>query len=166
MATYTVRYSDSQCVERERFEADDDGAAADRAIELAEEWVRGGEWGDGGASVDAAWMLFVGDDPDGETDPIDSGSITVEIEPDHTTLMRRAGAPKDCDHDFVSTYEVDGGIEENPGVWSTGGTTMVFRCHCRHCGLVMREVRYGSQRNPGQADTVEYSMPETADADE
>ena len=49
------------------------------------------------------------------------------------------------------------GCTENPGVWSLGGTTIVFSDTCRHCGLARVATHYGSQRNPGQRDTVEYN---------
>ena len=54
----------------------------------------------------------------------------------------------------------EGGCKENPGVWSHGGTTLVFSEHCTHCGLRRIEVRYGNQRNPGQRDTVQYEAKE------
>lgn len=163
MATYTVRMSDEQCSETETFEADSLDAAAAEAGERTRDWIEGGDWGDDGAIVSARWELYEGDNADG--DPVEDGHEQVEIEPDHDTLMRRAGAPADCDHEFISTYEVEGGLRENPGVWSHGGTTMSFRSHCRHCGLQKREVSYGSQRNPGQSDRVEYEMPATAECD-
>jgi hypothetical protein len=58
------------------------------------------------------------------------------------------------DHDW--TAEGEGGCDENPGVWSTGGTSMMFRTHCRACGLRRTEHTTGYQRNPGDHDTVEY----------
>lgn len=162
MATYTVAMRD-ECgsTEHETITAADLDEARESAEEATETWVRGGEWGDSGASVDAYWRLYEGDQAD-ESDPIDEGSITVQIEPDEAALMQAAGAPDDCDHHFVATYEVEGGCRENPGVWSAGGTTLVYRSHCEHCGLQKREVQYGTQRNPGQCDIVEYEMPEPA----
>ena len=67
--------------------------------------------------------------------------------------------PPECTedaHEWCSPHEVVGGLDSNPGVWSQGGTTIVTRVVCRHCGCYKREVSYGSQRNPGQCDTVEY----------
>src|SRR5690606_24674413 len=93
---------------------------------------------------------------------VDYGWYYVEIEPLHDVLISRAccgheycGNDPD-DHDWTS--EGEGGCDQNPGVWSTGGTSMTFCTHCRRCGLMRREVVYGSQRNPGQADTVSYEM--------
>ena len=121
------------------------------ALEQAEEICREGEWGDEGALV-SVWVEEV--DEDGKQ--IDRDDIEVSIEPDHEELIRRAGGDTDCEHEWSS--EGEGGCTENPGVWSRGGTTLVIKSHCIMCGLKRTEVSYGPQRNPGQADTVEYSV--------
>lgn len=73
--------------------------------------------------------------------------------------------PPDCchedGHDWQTPVEIVGGIKENPGVWSLGGTTMRYRAVCSHCGMYRVETCYGVQRNPGQPDKIEY-----LDADE
>ena len=130
------------------------------ALDLAEEFTRGGDWGSEGAAV-RVWVIERSED--GEE--IDRAVLTVEIEPDHAALIRRA--VRDCrerscgddpeDHDWTS--EGEGGCDQNPGVWSAGGTAMVFASHCRDCGLRRSEYHCGSQRNPGQHDRVEYTMP-------
>lgn len=56
------------------------------------------------------------------------------------------------------TTDGEGGSDDNPGAFSLGGTAMAFRSHCRDCGLHRREVHYGTQRNPGQSDVVDYAM--------
>jgi hypothetical protein len=124
----------------------------DEIREACREWVEGGEWGVDGASIDVSWTLT-----DTADDEIGEGSVTVEIEPDHDALIRAAGGDLDCDHDWTS--EGEGGCDENPGVWSTGGTSMTFAAHCRMCGLHRTEHHTGSQRDPGEHDTVEYSQP-------
>lgn len=129
-------------------EADDLDEAIELAEEEIEEWVRGGDWGTTGARV-SAWYTV-----DGER-----YSTTVTIEPDHDSLIKAAGGDTDCDHDWTS--EGEGGCTENPGVWSTGGTSMVFKSHCRTCGLRKTEHHTGSQRNPGEHDTVEYEQPDS-----
>ena len=60
----------------------------------------------------------------------------------------------DCDHEWTS--EGEGGCDENPGVWSLGGTTIQTREHCEHCGVTRITISHGSQRNPGESDTVRY----------
>ena len=135
-------------------EAADDAEAAELAESELRDWVSDGEYGDEGASISARWTL---NDADG--DEIGSGSITVEIEPDHDAMIKAAGGDAYCDHDWTS--EGEGGLDENPGVWSTGGTSMLYRSHCRSCGLKRREVHLGSQRNPGEHDTTRYEQPDS-----
>lgn len=84
-------------------------------------------------------------------------SITREIE-----VGEDSPAP-DCtedEHGWRAPQSCVGGISDNPGCWSTGGTTMVFKRVCRHCGTYKIETRYGYQRNPGQRDKVEYTEPD------
>lgn len=58
-----------------------------------------------------------------------------------------------CDHDaHWWSSEGMGGCQENLGVWSLGGTTMLFLARCEHCGLRRREKLYGSQRNAFDCD--------------
>lgn len=64
-------------------------------------------------------------------------------------------------HVWKSPHKLVGGIKENPGVWSLGGTKMSFREVCACCGLYKTEKHYGSQRNPDEEDTATY---EDADA--
>jgi hypothetical protein len=63
-------------------------------------------------------------------------------------------------HDHEWTGEGTGGCRENPGVWSRGGTTIVQVRRCKHCDVTRMSVSYGSQRNPGQHDTLKYETPE------
>jgi hypothetical protein len=124
-----------------------------------DDWAKEGEWGENGAEVKTWWTLL-----DGSGEEIASGSATTEIEPDHESLISAACGDSGCgtspdDHDW--TAEGEGGLNENPGVWSTGGTSMVFKTHCKKCGLQRTERTTGSQKNPGEHDTVEYEMPES-----
>jgi len=141
----------------------DDIPTVDEIREELEEWIQGGAWGDNGASVSCTYDIL-----DSSSNVIDSGGMTVEIEPNHEALITEAvgrynlgticGTSPD-DHDWTS--EGEGGCDENPGVWSTGGTSMAFKSHCRKCGLKRTEQSTGSQRNPGEHDTVEYEIPES-----
>lgn len=65
------------------------------------------------------------------------------------------------EHDWRTPHHLVGGIKENPGVWSLGGTKMSFEECCSNCGVYKQELHYGSQRNPDEEDTATYS-----DADE
>lgn len=159
-------YTDAVCeddiliLEPDTWHADDGNAEieceVDSAQEAAEEYVRDGEWGDEGGSVSVrVWR--VGIDADGDRVDVDEEWITVDIPPDHDALIRAAGGDTDCDHEWTS--EGEGGCDENPGVWSVGGTAMLFMSHCRLCGLHRCERTTGSQRNPGEHDTVTYEQP-------
>lgn len=139
---------------------------ADDGKEAAREYVEGGDWGDNGRSVDVrAWRVAYMIDADDDVVEVRVGgeSHTIDIEPDHSSLIRGAvgrygescGDDPD-DHDWTS--EGEGGCDSNPGVWSTGGTTFVFRSHCRCCGLTRSVVDPGSQRNPGDGVTYRYEM--------
>jgi uncharacterized protein (TIGR02996 family) len=138
----------------EEIDAEDMGGA----VEEAEEICRNGSWGEEGAIV-SVWVI----EEDADGNETDRRRIEVEIEPDHDALISRAGGDPDCDHDW--TREGEGGCHQNPGVWSLGGTKLKIASHCRCCGLHRIEIHCGSQRNPGEHDTVEYSQPSNWCAD-
>jgi hypothetical protein len=168
MANYTLEMrDDAGCTETREIVAASAAEAVEQIQDEADDWCSDGDWGVDGASVVVSWSLS----EDG--DEIDNGSCTVDIEPDHAALIQQAcgyiwdesgKTIKGCgenpdDHDWTS--EGEGGCIENPGVWSTGGTSMSFASHCRKCGLHRSEHDTGSQRNPGDHDTVSYEMPES-----
>ena len=153
MTTYNLSMRDDQCDEYREIEADNTTDAVSQIRGEAEDWCSDGEWGDDGASVTVYWSLA---DDDGEI--VREGTLSVEVEPDHDALIIAAGGDPDCEHSW--SREGEGGCDENPGVWSTGGTTIVTREHCTCCGLIRESVSLGSQRNPGERDTVTYSLPE------
>lgn len=124
------------------------------ADEDTTEWVEGGDWGPHGASVNAWWTLS-----DADGDEVETGSITVEIEPDHDALIHAAGGDVACEHDW--TQEGEGGDDHNPGVFSVGPTRILTVSHCRHCGLRRRYLDLGAQRDHGEHDTVSYEQSES-----
>lgn len=152
---YTVKMRDDQSHEIEKFEIEagtedeQDAAALTRAREYAEDWAREGEWGDDGAVVTVRYILS----DDNSEWPEES--IGVEIEPDHDALIRAAGGDASCVHAW--TGEGEGGCDENPGVWSLGGTAISISEHCTQCGLHRTSRLTGVQRNPGEHDEVAYS---------
>lgn len=131
----------------------------EHAIEIARKrvckWVRGGDWGTEGALVEVSLTIFDDEDQENEIYDVD---MNISVAPDHETLIEQAGGDNDCDHDWIATVEIDGGCEQNPGQFSHGGTVYSSSEHCRICGLVRVETTYGSQRNPGEHDTVEYTQ--------
>jgi len=127
------------------------------AVERLKRWVRGRDWGDEGARVWGEVTRLRG----GRLIEDETATVTVEIEPDHTALMRRAGAPPDCDHEWSS--EGGGGCTENPGVWGGKGMVIFHSAHCIHCGLQRVVQTTDSQRNRYEHDTVKYRMPSSGE---
>lgn len=145
---FRLRVWDDGSSEDFECEEDDDFAA------IARDHMEEGSW-EGPASIGYDWEVtdLVGS-------LIASGSDVHEIESDHEALIHAVMGDDGCGddpdaHDWTS--EGEGGCEENPGCWSTGGTKMVFQSHCRQCGLHRTEHHMGSQRNPGECDSTEYS---------
>ncbi len=160
---------DGSLVVEPGFFADDGNAevhyeAASSGQEAAEEYVSEGDWGDDGGAV-TVYTWRAGIDADGDAVRVGEETHEIDIDIDHAALIgTAAGHLEICgtspdDHDWTS--EGEGGLVENPGVWSLGGTKMLFRAHCRVCGLRREEVHSGSQRNPGDAEiAVKYSIAE------
>lgn len=110
-----------------------------------------------GARVCISWDLF---DDDGE--PLGHGREIIDVDADHDALIEEAGGDTSCQHQWSA--EGEGGCDDNPGVWSTGGTGIVYREHCTKCWLHKTEYHTGSQYNYGEADTVEYEQGEPPEA--
>lgn len=135
----------------------------DSPRDVARQYVEGGDWGD---DLDGAVNVHVfrwGIDSDGADCAVEESEHDIDLVHvlDHAKAIRQATRGDGCgnnpdDHDWTS--EGEGGLRENPGVWSTGGTSMTVLSHCRKCGLHRTEVFPGVQRNPGQGDSVEYRM--------
>lgn len=53
-------------------------------------------------------------------------------------------------------WEPVGGNRENPGYMSRGGTTLTFSERCVRCDCRRVKTWHGSQRNPGERDTLRY----------
>jgi hypothetical protein len=129
------------------------------ALELARDWARDGSW-DHRCEVDVFAV---------ELDPLaDDGRDRRGAEVGDrtwTTVEVGEDAPEpECEeadeHDWRSPHSVLSGLKENPGVWSEGGTKMVFRKVCKHCGCYRTETSVGAQRNPGELDRIEYDRPD------
>jgi hypothetical protein len=73
-------------------------------------------------------------------------------------------AEPDCVDGLAHRWTADGtgGCDSNPGVWSTGGTSYRFAARCVLCGCGRSETHHGSQRNPGECDSVSYETSEYA----
>lgn len=118
MAWWTVR---DDAGSEDEFDAESE----DEAKELAEDWVRDGEWGTAGA------VVLV----DATSDEDDSFVLTVEVEPDENAIDEhdREHQASGHTHRWESPHDVVGGCTENPGVWALGGVHYGFLEVCR-CG--------------------------------
>ena len=109
----------------------DDGNAeieieATSARAAAEEYVAGGDWGDGSETCwIKVWVQEI--DEDGE-EVGERETHSVALEADEPGCREELEA-----HDWQSPYRVVGGIEENPGVWGHGGGVVITEV-CRKCG--------------------------------
>lgn len=144
MATFKLSdYSFSERVE---------AANMAEALEIAES-----NWKDGSWHRKALILVKVSElDGEGEkTGAVDWGEVEVGEDPE---------APEctEGEHEWQSPHQCVGGIDSNPGVWSSGGTTITSTTCCCKCGAYRVEVSYGSQRNPGQCDQVEYLEADAA----
>lgn len=128
-----------------------------QALEIAADIARDGSWGDEGAMITVCVAEL-----DEQGAVVTADGIDVAIPPNHEALIRQAAGGADIcgldpdHHDWTSKGE--GGCDQNPGVWSHGGTSLTFASHCRRCGLHRVEHRPGCVRDPGEHDTVRYTM--------
>ena len=119
----------------------------DEYEEVAQELWEDADYGDGDYRVTVRWTVT---DADGTE--IDSGDFEL------VGTTEEPECPVADEHDWTSEYE--GGCSENPGVWATGGTSMLCVAHCRICGMSREQTTTGVQRNPGECDTTTYGNPD------
>jgi hypothetical protein len=138
----------SEIIEAESLEA---------ALEAAREWASEG-------SYDERVMVkvYVDEiDADGEAIPGEHASDEVAAGPEPKPKETECGAD-DNDHEWDSPLELVGGCRENPGVFSTGGTSFRYEYICSKCGMYKTVCTSGTQRNPGELDqSVEYSQADS-----
>lgn len=132
----------------------DDGNAeieieASCAGEAAQEYVDGGDWGDGSETI---WVNVYVQEVDEDGEEIgERDSITITID----------ATEPDCqdgeDHDWRSPYGVLGGVKENPGVWGHGGGVVIKEV-CAHCGRYRVTDTWAQNPETGEQglDSVEY----------
>ena len=136
----------SEIIEAESLEA---------ALEAAQEWSAGGSYNE--RVLVTVWATEI--DDDGERGESLTGEVEAgpEPEPDEAEC-----GDSDNDHDWQSPYEVVGGIADNPGCWSSGGTAMEYLEVCARCGEYKRTHTAGSQRNPGELPRTVTYLPADA----
>lgn len=153
----------------------DDRASEDAtlaaAIEAGREWIEDGDWSGRDDSDDrdgkkyrkielACCVREILRDEEGDIDEeaTDDGQENdcsgeyCDALPD-CGQAEHAGDDDEADdegHVWRQPYSVVGGVKENPGTWSTGGTSFRFEHVCRLCGCYKIEDQPGFQRNPGE----------------
>jgi hypothetical protein len=118
---------------------------------------------DDGDLIDAEGYLIhtaadMGEIDEDATDDNDSYDCSGTYSDD----LPECDASEDGEHDWQSPHSIVGGIRENPGVWSNGGTSFSTKSVCACCGRYNSETDKGSQCHPDEA----RSVIEIEDADE
>lgn len=85
------------------------------------------------------WGLYLNLNHESET--VADGFELYNVEPNHCQLIENAGGNSECDHKWEATYEVEGGMKENAGVWQNGAT-MEYKKHCSKCSMGQTETRF------------------------
>lgn len=123
---------------------------ADSAQEAAQEYVDGGDWGDG---LKTFWVdVWV--TPASENHGFDAAGcerITITAHPDEPDCPHPAG------HLWARPWELLGGLKENPGVWGQGGG-VVGEDVCLLCGCSKHWTNWATRPDTGQEglESVEY----------
>ncbi len=126
--------------EKLEIEADD----LDDAREQARDWVLGGDWNADDETFFVSVRIL---DEDG--DSVDR--IVIAIDPS----APRCGSGEK--HNWTAPHEIVGGLEENPGVFGSGGGVKIHEA-CSHCGTLRVTDTWGSDRSTGEqgVETVSY----------
>lgn len=95
---------------------------ADSALEAAQEFVDGGDWGE---ITKTSWVTVYVTEKNPEISDLVEAH-TIELNPDEPKC-------EEGEHDWRSPYSVLGGIKENPGVWGNGGGVIIREVCCK-CG--------------------------------
>lgn len=132
------------------------------AIEAGREWIEAGEWSsENGTYRTIELKCCVKEIVRGEDGEIDEDATREEFGhdcsgtySDELPECKAEANDEDADdqgHVWRSPFSLVGGIRENPGVWSNGGTRSTTKQVCRCCGMYRTEVDPGGQRNPDEA---------------
>ncbi|PTY04557.1 hypothetical protein DB347_17740 [Opitutaceae bacterium EW11] len=142
------------------------------AIRKGREWIEGGDWGDDIGrreivTIDLPCCVReIVRDEDGQIDE----DATDDGEEWDCSGTYKSEAPRgtECcggEHDWCAPQHVVGGCDSNPGCWSQGGTSMLFRRVCRNCGRYSETTYAGSQRNYGEPTEVEEVLDRDEDSE-
>jgi hypothetical protein len=84
---------------------------------------------------------------------IESGTVTLNPKEPECTNENK--------HRWETPYELVGGIEENPGVWGSGGGVIIKEV-CIHCGCVRNTDTWAQRMSDGQQGLRSISYEEGA----
>lgn len=96
---------------------------------------------------------------------LDEDNDVIELEVDSETITVEVHPPEpDCeqdDHDWQRPHSVVGGVEENPGVWGSGGGVKITEV-CRHCGHYKTTNTYATNPANGKQGltSIAYCKPD------
>ena len=85
---------------------------------------------------------------------VTTGGNAYDCSGEHSDELPECEAAEDGEHDWRSPHSLVGGLRENPGVWSGGGTIMQNKSVCRCCGCYKTETDKGSQCHESEAKVV------------
>lgn len=126
-----------------------------------QQYVDGGDWGDRESTSWVkvyTWRDALALDDDGEITTIsfdrEAAKVTIEpIEPD---------CEDGQSHDWQSPIEVVGGLDENPGVFGSGGGVKITEV-CRHCGCYRDTDTWAQDMSDGEQGLTSVSYREPDD---
>lgn len=123
----------------------------DEAREIAEQWLRDGDWN----METAPKSIIVEADVitlDAEGDELDEERVEVRIDPPEPPCTEE-------EHDWQSPQWL-GGLAENPGVFGHGGGVIIHEV-CAHCGWYrIRNTWDQDSPNGDPVETLQYREPD------
>lgn len=123
---------------------------AETPQDAADEYVFGGDWGEGERTV---WIDVRVTEIDDDGEEIgDTETIQITLEPNEPEC-----ADGYEEHDWQSPHEVVGGLTENPGVYGHGGGVTIDTV-CAHCGKYCHVDTWAQNAENGKQglDSVSY----------
>lgn len=143
MTLYICREEVDPFVEEE-IEASD----MEEAKELCREWAKNADWNDPNGTWHVEYTIR---EKGTDADQYTTESIFVDFPPPEP------GCVSDDGHRWDSTHAVEGGMEQNPGVWGHGGGVIISE-HCMHPGCAVTRTRdtWADDGRGGHVETVTY----------
>lgn len=123
-----------------------DASDFDEAVEKAQDWLDGGDWGE-----EEDYVSVKITDADGNEKKVE--------------LVVGGPTPPECmvgmGHKWESPHELLGGLRENPGVCGLQGTQLDITEVCGHCGYYRQTITKSSPNSyPRTPERVTYRKPD------